>query len=132
MAKARRVKQITFTMPDRAGQLSQVANAIAAEKVNITSICAYGMKKTAYFMLNTSRNAKVGKALAKLRVKLKEEDVVEVEMPNRVGQLNKIAKKIGNAGINIEYMYGTAGAGKSSICIFKTSNDRKVVSLINK
>ncbi len=132
MAKARKVKQISFSMPDRAGLLSEVTNAIAGAKVNITAICAYGMENTAYFMLNTDSNAKAGKALAKLGVNIKEDDVVAVEMPNKAGELHKVAKRIADAGINIEYMYGTAGAGKSSTCVFRTSDDKRVIKLINK
>lgn len=132
MAKARKARQINFTMPDRAGLLSEITAAVAGAKVNITAICAYGMEKTAYFMMTTNSNAKAKKALSKLGVKSKEDDVVAVEMPHRVGELQKTAKRIAEARVNIIYMYGTASAGKASICIFKTSNDKKTISAINK
>lgn len=132
MAKARKARQINFTMPDRAGLLSEITAAVAGAKVNITAICAYGMEKTAYFMMTTNSNAKAKKALSKLGVKSKEDDVVAVEMPHRVGELQKTAKRIAEARVNIINMYGTASAGKASICIFKTSNDKKTISAINK
>lgn len=132
MAKARKARQINFTMPDRAGLLSEITAAVAGAKVNITAICAYGMEKTAYFMMTTNSNAKAKKALSKLGVKSKEDDVVAVEMPHRVGELQKTAKRIAEARVNIIYMYGTASGGKASICIFKTSNDKKTISAINK
>ena len=83
-------------------------------------------------MLTVDSNAKTKKALAKLGIESKEEDVVAVEMPNRVGELEKVAKKIADAGININYIYGTTGTGKSSICVFKTSDNTKTIILINK
>lgn len=132
MAKARKARQINFTMPDRAGLLSEITAAVAGAKVNITAICAYGMEKTAYFMMTTNSNAKAKKALSKLGVKSKEDDVVAVGMPHRVGELQKTAKRIAEARVNIIYMYGTASGGKASICIFKTSNDKKTISAINK
>jgi hypothetical protein len=132
MAKARKVKQISFEMPDRPGLLSDITSAIAGGKVNITAICAYAMENKAYFMLNIDSTAKAKKALAGLGLTLKEEDVVGVEMLNRPGELYKVAKRIADAGINIVYMYGTAGPGRSSTCIFKTSDDKKVINLINK
>lgn len=132
MAKARKARQISFTMPDKAGLLSRITTVIADAKVNITAICAYGMEKTAYFMMTTSSNAKAKKALSKLGVKSKEDDVVAVEMPHRVGELQKAAKRIAEARVNIIYMYGTASAGKASICIFKTSSDKKTIRAINK
>lgn len=132
MAKAKRVKQLSFTLSTRAGLLSDVTSAIAKAKVNITAICAYEMAKNAYFMLTADSAARARKCLAFLKIGLEEEEVVVVEMPNKVGELQKVAKKIADAGINIDYMYGTAAAGKSSTCVFKTSDDKKAIRAINK
>jgi len=132
MAKAKKLKQLSFTMPNRAGLLSEVTVAVLGAKVNINTLCAYELENNAYFMLTVDSNAKARKALAKLGIESKEEDVVAVEMPNRVGELEKVAKKIADAGININYIYGTTGTGKSSICVFKTSDNTKTIILINK
>ena len=132
MAKARKVKEISFTMPNRVGLLSEVTTAVAGAKVNITGICAYPMENNAYFMLTVDSNAKAKKALASLGVAIEEKDMVEVEMANKPGELQKVAKKIADAGIDIDYMYATAGKGKTPTCIFKTSDDQKVIKIINK
>ena len=132
MAKARKVKEISFTMPNRVGLLSEITKAIAGAKVNITSICAYAMEKSAYFMLTTDGNAKAKKALAPLGVGIEEKDVVEVELPNKSGELEKVAKRMADAGIDIEYMYGTAGVGKTAPCVFKTADDKKTIKVLNK
>ncbi len=132
MAKAKRVKQLSFTLSTRAGLLSDVTSAIAKAKVNITAICAYEMAKNAYFMLTADSAARARKCLAFLKIGLEEEEMVVVEMPNKAGELQKVAKKIADAGINIDYMYGTAAAGKSSTCVFKTSDDKKAIRAINK
>ena len=55
-----------------------------------------------------------------------------MEIPNKVGELQKVAKKIADAGIDIYYMYGTVGTGKSSLCVFKTADDNKAIKVINK
>jgi hypothetical protein len=90
------------------------------------------MENKAYFMMATDSNAKAKKALTPLGIGIQEEDVVAVEMPNKVGELQKIAQRIADSGINIEYMYGTAGTGKTSVCVFKTADDAKAIRLINK
>lgn len=132
MAKARKVKEIGFTMPNKVGLLSEITTAIAGAKVNITAICAYGMENTAYFMLTTDGNAKAKKALSPLGVAIEEKDVVEVEVLDKPGELQKVAKKIADAGIDIEYMYATASSGKKETCIFMTSDNSKTVKVINK
>ncbi|MFN3479171.1 MAG: ACT domain-containing protein [Thermodesulfovibrionales bacterium] len=132
MAKAMKAKQLSFFLPNRPGLLSEVSSAIAGAKVNVTAICAYEMGETAYFVMNVDSNAKAKKALKAIGADVKEEDVVVVEMPNKVGELEKVAKRIADAGINIEYIYGTTSAGKTSTCIFKTADNKKVIRVINK
>jgi hypothetical protein len=90
------------------------------------------MQGEANFMLTADSNAKAKKALASLGVEIKEYDVFVVEMPNKPGELQKVAKKIADAGINIIYMYGTAVSGRSVTGVFTTSDDAKAVKLINK
>ena len=132
MARAKRVKQLSFTIPNKSGLLSEITTAVAGTKANINAICAYEQDKRAYFLLITDSNAKAKKLLDKLKIKTKEEEVVLVEMPNNVGKLQEVAEKIAGAGININYMYGTTGTGRSSVCVFKTSDNKKAISVINK
>jgi hypothetical protein len=132
MAKAKKSKQLSFSMANRVGLLSEISTAIANGKVNMQAICAYAMDGRAYFMLVTENNVKAKKVLSKLRVAAGVEDVLSVEMPNKTGELQKIAKKFADAGIDIDYLYGTAGTGKTSTCIFKTADDSKAMRMINK
>jgi len=132
MAKAKKAKQISLAMANKVGLLSEVTAAVAKAKVNITAICAYGMENNAYIMLTTESNAKAKKALTPLGVGIEEQDVIEVELLNKAGELQKVAKKIADAGIDIEYMYAAAGTGKTAICIFKTTDDPKAIKVINK
>jgi len=132
MAKAKRVKQISFTIPNRKGLLSEIATAVAGAKANINAVCAYEQGKSAYFLLSTDSNARAKKLFDKLKIKTKEEDIVVVEMPNKIGELQKVSEKISDAGININYMYGTTGTGRSSVCVFNTSDNRRAIRAINK
>jgi len=131
MAKARKVKEIRLLMLDKVGLLSEVTTAIAKAKVNINTICAYAMENHAFFMLTTSSHAKAKKALAPLGFGIEEKDVIQVEVPNKPGELQKVAEKIADAGIDIEYMYATTGGGKAT-CVFKTSDDQKAMKVIRK
>ena len=132
MAKARKAKEISFTMPNKVGLLSEVTTAIAGAKINITAICAYGMGNIATFMLTTNSNTKAKRALEPLGVIIEERDVIEVEVPDKPGELQKISRRIANAGIDIEYMYATASSGKKETCIFMTADNPKAIKVINK
>jgi hypothetical protein len=132
MAKAKKTKQISFSKKDKPGLLTEVTTLLADSRVNINAICAYAMNRKAYFMMITDRNAKAIKALTKLRIKPRQDDVISVEMPNTVGALQNAAQHISSAGINILYMYGTATSGKKSTCVLSTTDDRKAVRALNK
>jgi len=83
-------------------------------------------------MLTADSTAKAKKGLAPLGVAIEERDVVEVEVPNKPGELQKVAKKIADESIDIEYMYATAGKGKTATCVFKTADDQKMIKIINR
>jgi hypothetical protein len=131
MAKARKAKEIRLSMLDKVGLLSEVTTAIAKAKVNINTICAYAMENHAYFMLTTSSHARAKKALAPFGFGMEEKDVIQVEIPNKLGELQKVAEKIADAGVGIEYMYATTGGGKAT-CVFKTADDQKAMKVIRK
>jgi hypothetical protein len=59
------------------------------------------------------------------------EEVIAVEMPNKVGQLRQAAKQISDAGVDIHYVYGSPVKGKMTV-IFKTSDDKKALRALTK
>ena len=63
MATARKLKQISFGMPDKPGLLAQVTSALTDAKVNINSICAYGMEGKAFSMESISSTCMEQQAL---------------------------------------------------------------------
>ncbi len=132
MAKATKTKLLSFNVDDKAGLLSEITRLLADAKVNITAMCAYTWDDTAYFDMTTDSHPKAKKALKKMGVELEEEDVIVVEMANKIGELDKVASVIADAGINILYMYGTTSAGRTSTGLFSTSDNNKALKLINR
>jgi hypothetical protein len=131
MAKAKKTKLLSFTLPNKVGQLAAAGDLIAAEKLDITAFCAKDAGNTAEFLLLTDKNAKAKKALAPLGVEIKEEDAVIVRLANKPGRLQKVAKKLAEAQINIHASWATALSGKTAACIMMTSDDAKAVASIN-
>ena len=129
MTKALKLKQLSFTLPDRIGLLSEVAAFITAAKINIEAICAYGMGEEGRFMIITDNNAKAKKVLSQMGAEVNSEDVIAVEVPNKIGQLQQTARKISDAGIDIAYVYGSPVKNKMTL-IFKTANDKKALKAL--
>ena len=79
----------------------------------------------------TDNNTKAKKVIAGMGAEVKTEDVIAVEVPNKMGQLQQIAKKISDAGIDISYIYGSPVKQKMTL-IVKTANDKKALRALAK
>ena len=131
MTKAMKLKQLSFILPDRIGLLSEVAAFITAAKINIEAICVYGMGEEGHFMIITDNNTKAKKVLSQMGAEVRIEDVIAVEVPNKVGQLQQAARKISDAGVDITYVYGSPVKQKMTL-IFKTADDKKALKALAK
>lgn len=129
MAQAHRAKQLVATMPTRVGLLADISDTIRSAGVNITAISAYERDGLAKFLLVTDDNAKASEALGRIAADVREKDVILIELENRVGALADVAKKLAEAGVNIEYTYGTTGSGDKTWLVFKTSDDARSLGL---
>jgi len=131
MAKARKMKQLTFSLPNRIGLLSELTSFLTAASINIEAIGAYGVGDEGRFMLVTDNNAKAKKLIAHMGAEVKTEEVLAVELQNKVGQLQKVAKKISDAGLDISYVYGSPVKSRITL-ILKTVDDKKALKVLNK
>ena len=131
MAKAMKIKQLSFSLPNRIGMLSELSSFLTAAKINIEAICAYGMGDDGYFMIVTDNNTKAKKVISQMGAEVKVEDVIAAEVPNKVGQLRQVAKKISDAGVDIHYVYGSPVKGKMTL-IFQTADDKKALEALSK
>lgn len=126
---ARLASQIVATIPNRVGLLADVAEAVRGAGVNVTAVSAYAREGEGKFLMVTSDNAKASEALGRLNAEVREKTVVVAELQDRPGALEEAARRIAEAGIEIEYAYGTAGGGTAAI-VFKTADDEKVAGML--
>lgn len=131
MAKIMKMKQLSFSLPNRIGLLSELTSFITGAKINIEAICAYGMGEDGYCMLITDNNTKAKKVISYMGADVKTEDVIAVEVPNKIGQLQQVAKKISNAGIDIYYVYGSPVKSRMTF-ILKTADDKKAIRVLKR
>jgi len=131
MASARMTTQLVCSLPTRVGLLADIAETLRQANLNVIAISAYERDGVAKFLLVTNDNTEAASALGRFNADVREKSVVLVDMPNKAGALEEVAKKIAEGGINIEYSYGTAGAADMATVVFKTADDAKVASLIS-
>ena len=127
-------KEITATFDDRIGLTAKVAAAVAAENVNILAATGYsasGFRDKATFTLIVDDLGKAEKALDRIgALEIHESSVLMVETPNKPGSLERIAKIIAEAGINIYYFYATTSSGKTATSVIKTADDKMALKVL--
>jgi hypothetical protein len=131
MTSARTAMQMVCSLPTKVGLLADIAEELRLAGVNILAISAYERDDGAKFLMVTSDNARAIEALGGLGAYIHEKSVVIADMPNTTGALEVAVRKIADAGINIEYTYGTAGAADMATVVFKTADDERVASLLS-
>jgi hypothetical protein len=131
MPKPMKMKQLRFVVPNRVGLLSEVTTFLANGKINIEALCAYGMGEQGMFMLVTDNNAKAKKILTQMGAEVIQEEIVAVELPNKPGQLQKVAKKISESGVDISYVYGSPAKSIMTV-VLKTADDKKIMKALKK
>jgi hypothetical protein len=131
MFKIMKLKQLTFVVPNRVGLLSELTTFLANGKINIEALCAYGRGPEGIFMIVTDNNAKAKKILNQMGAEVKTEEVIAVELPNRPGQLQKVAKKVSEADVDIQYVYVSPAKGRMTV-VFKTADDKRILRALKK
>jgi hypothetical protein len=126
--------EITATFQDKIGLTASLAAAVAVEKVNILAATGYSAsseRRNAIFTLVVDDFFKAERALEKIGAEdISESSVIMVETPNKPGALQRIAKLISDAGINIYYFYATTSSGKTATSVIRTADDKKAIKVL--
>ena len=129
--KAVKGKEILFTGENKMGELEEITRIIKDNGVNIRAISAWAINGKALFRLLTSDNDKA-KELLQVKGAVEEREVIIVEMPDEVGQLQLLASKLKGNGLDLDYIYGTTyEPGKYAVIIFSVNDNEKALEVIS-
>ncbi len=129
---ARLGRELAFEATDKVGLLNEISTELANAGVNVMTVCAYSMEGKATFMMITSDNAKAAEVLKGKGYETKDYEVVLYDLDNKVGAMAEMTKKLADAGVNMDYFYGTTGAPDApALLVFKSDNNAKAVEALN-
>ena len=117
-----RVTQLLVLAEHKPGTLARICSELAKKAVNITAIMAShdqpgGIRRVAT-PVGTARRVLDG-----LGISYKEEEAIAIRLGDRPGALGKVTRKLGAAGINIEYAYGSIVKGENRALIVMGVSD---------
>jgi hypothetical protein len=111
-------KEFTVLIEDRPGTLGKVCRALADRNVNILALHSFpiGGKSVTRFIVDNPTTAKT--ALDTEQLTYTETEVVQVKLPHRPGEIARVASRLGEANININYAYCGLESGTNSPLVF--------------
>lgn len=125
MPNVKQETELYVITPDEPGILGRVMGTLANAGVNLKAIYARSERGKGIFFLMTSDNKKAEKALKGIGYEVTTNNVVTVEIDDRIGAGAEVGALIGNAAIDIDYCYGTSAGGVKVLLVFQTNDNKK-------
>ena len=127
----KKVKQLTLFLDNKPGVLSRVCASLARRKVNIAGISVLESHDHSVVRIITDNPKVAIHTLGAGGLLVLEDDVLVVDLPNRVGALGAVARRLGAAKVNIEYSYCTAEKHQDTAQMVLSVNDvRKALRVL--
>jgi hypothetical protein len=109
-------RQLTLILENRPGVLADVCSDLAQAKINIKGIYVENLVDHSAVRVVVDDADKATHLLGAAGVLVFENDVVAVTTDNKPGALAAIARRLGAARVNIDYMYAsTTARGKATV-----------------
>jgi hypothetical protein len=106
--------------------LGEVGSALGARKVNIVAFMATVTDKRGTIRMVVDKPAAAKRVFAEHRWETTEEEVLIVAIPDKPGSLGRIAHKLREASVNIEYAYAGLGPSARRVNAYFGVSDLKV------
>jgi hypothetical protein len=107
------MKDLTVILEDRPGALADLGDATGGANINIEGICGTtsGGKGEIHILVEDADATREALEGAGMEVS-GDRDVVVTEVEDRPGTMAAVARKLGDAGVNVEFVYTTFGGVK--------------------
>jgi hypothetical protein len=109
---------LNIQLENRQGTLAKLCKALADRKVNIVAFQASTAERRSQVHLVVDNLAAAKTVVSAEGLTYTENDVAQVALPNRPGELARVAGQLGEANININYAYGGIEPGTNAPLLF--------------
>jgi hypothetical protein len=125
-------KQLAIFLDNRPGMLARLADALAEAKINIFAITTSDTVDHSVIRLVVSDYRRALHVFEEHGTLVVEDDVLMIEGTNKPGEMARIAHRLADAKINIEYCYSaTPPDSKKGLLILRVSNPAKALKVLN-
>ena len=125
-------RQLAVFLENRPGTLARLCDALAEADLNIYAIATSDTVDHSVIRLIVSNPRKALLMLEERGALVVEDDVIMIDGDNKPGTLARIAHRLSQAKINIEYCYcATSPKARKGLLILRASDARKALKVLN-
>ena len=125
-------QQLSLFLENRPGVLAKICDVFSAEKINIFAISTSDTVDHIVVRMVVSDTAKALRILQEHGTLVISNEVLVIDGTNEPGYLARIAHKLADAKVNIDYVYSaTSPKMRKGLLILRTSNTKKALKLLN-
>ena len=126
------VKQISLSLENVPGKLSEVSEYLGGNGVNIIALSVAESTEISAVRFVANDPVKAVNVLESHGYTVKVKDVLAVEVPNHPGGLNALLKPLKETNININYLYTCLGRGENTVLIVDVDNMDMAIKVLKK
>ncbi|MBM4046795.1 MAG: ACT domain-containing protein [Planctomycetes bacterium] len=126
-------KQLSVFLANKPGTLAKMCATLGKAKINILALAVSDTVDHAVVRLVVDHPDRACLLLGDTGALVVENDVLMVELPNRPGELARVASKLAKAKMNIEYAYCTSGETQATgTLLLRVDNPRKALKVLGR
>jgi hypothetical protein len=123
--------QVSIAMKNEVGGLCRLCGVLARAQVNIMGLSIEDCTDEGFIRLIVDEPKKAMKILDASKVSHHEQEVLLLELENEPGALQRISARLAEAGVNIQYAYGTADLhGRGGALVLRVSDVDKASAIL--
>jgi hypothetical protein len=123
-------KAVRIRMSNEVGALAKVLAPIAEAQVNVEAIDATSVNDEGWLTVVTDNNRKALELWEKSGWIAQEVNLINLSLPNKPGELATVVNRLGQAGIDIRYVYAASTVGDLCNVCLTTSDNIEALKII--
>lgn len=124
--------QLSIAIENRPGILTRICDALASHNINIEGFSAYGETEHGIVRLITDDPDRAADILADRGFLVTRTEVVAVKLASRPAGLLRLARRLADRALNIDYAYGSAAqAGRMATLYLRVADTRRAVEVLS-
>ena len=125
------LKQITVFLENVPGRLATLCNTLEERGVNLQAMTTSEASEYGVVRMIVDDVDAATEALRQVDLPFSTVDVLGIEVSDEPGALGKVAVRLAEAGLNVDYAYVTvASQSGNALCVFKVADPRKAEAML--